>query len=873
MRARVAHDAFMTRTFCTLAPLLLAAPSAAQTPCFEVDSRSHWTNVPFTGAALGDLDGDGFDDFVLTRPPATPSLPSLAILRGSPDGFGAAIHVPGALVGAIALGDLDGDGDLDVVTTTFVASGAQLIVRKNLGGGALGPEIAYAIANSPQAVVLGDLDGDGDLDVLTQHTSNASLGRMRNLGDGTLVPEAVLVLSSIPRSVRANDIDGDGDLDVIAAIQPTGVSVVPNAGGGTFTTSIDMATPFAAAEVEVADLDGDGKRDLVTVCGPNVLWIRNLGALAFAAPQSIATPPPHPYGGSGPSFVRCADVDGDGDVDLVAEANSTRPALFQNSGGATFTTGFRLPGALPTFVTLTDSDRDGRVDLLTATYDGTIEQIALHGAPLLSETVFATGIVPAGPGAGGSAKYADFNGDGRLDLLAMGAGATHGRVMFGASGATFVAGPSIPIGVASVDAGDIDGDGDVDLAITESAPPGVRLYANDGLGAFTPGASIPLAGAPRGIAIFDADQDGDMDIAAGDSLANFVLATNNGALAFSVATTPGSGVFQVLQPVDVDGDGALDLIASNSSHIGAGFKVLRNQGGGSFSQIGLGATYFTSAPAPLLGDLDLDGDVDIVWTGQTFANDGSGIFTIAGMVNSSVGTLADTDGDGDLDFVATGFGLEVSTNDGLGTFTPAYGVPLLDTPWSVRLADLDGDGDKDWMGIRDSDSAVFVVRSCASATHAFCAGDGSATACPCANPGATGRGCASSIFAGGARLSANHYAGTSATTSGLQLAADNISGPCLFAQGTSQAGVGAGIAFGDGLLCIGGSIARLGVVIPSGGVAVLPNPTAPTPISIAGGGLVAGDVRHYQAWYRDALAFCTSAMFNLTQAVTVTFGP
>src|SRR6185436_10873612 len=127
-------------------------------------------------------------------------------------------------------------------------------------------------------------------------------------------------------------------------------------------------------------------------------------------------------------------------------------------------------------------------------------------------------------------------------------------------------------------------------------------------------------------------------------------------------------------------------------------------------------------------------------------------------------------------------------------------------------------------------------------------------------------------FATGAQISAFGVPSASSVEDSLVLTASGMGGPGLFFQGTAQSGGGAGFAFGDGLLCAGGTFLRLGVVFPSGGTAHYPGGLTPAPIHV-GGATAAGDVRHYQCWYRDAAAFCTSATYNLTQGLTVTWIP
>lgn len=159
-----------------------------------------------------------------------------------------------------------------------------------------------------------------------------------------------------------------------------------------------------------------------------------------------------------------------------------------------------------------------------------------------------------------------------------------------------------------------------------------------------------------------------------------------------------------------------------------------------------------------------------------------------------------------------------------------------------------------------------------SAGTPFCFGDGTGTACPCTNSGSPGHGCASSSIAAGGLLVGSGVPGASGATDTLILTASDIPGPALFFQGTSPFAGGLGITFGDGLLCAGGTIVRLGVVFPTGTTASYPGGLTPLPIHTAGG-TSAGDVRHYQAWYRDAATFCTSFTYNLTQGLTLTWLP
>jgi hypothetical protein len=145
----------------------------------------------------------------------------------------------------------------------------------------------------------------------------------------------------------------------------------------------------------------------------------------------------------------------------------------------------------------------------------------------------------------------------------------------------------------------------------------------------------------------------------------------------------------------------------------------------------------------------------------------------------------------------------------------------------------------------------------------FCYGNGSAGACPCGTSGSTG--CQNSAALGGALyLQGNNY--TSADTFSIfafNLPPGSIG---LFFQGTNASTTGS--LFGDGLLCVNGSIVRLGVKAAPGGNATYPESGDPS-ISVQGNIPADGGYRYYQMWYRDAAVYCTAATFNITSAARI----
>jgi len=153
----------------------------------------------------------------------------------------------------------------------------------------------------------------------------------------------------------------------------------------------------------------------------------------------------------------------------------------------------------------------------------------------------------------------------------------------------------------------------------------------------------------------------------------------------------------------------------------------------------------------------------------------------------------------------------------------------------------------------------------------FCFGDGTGTACPCAPPSTPGTGCLNSFGTGGLLVATGS---NSVVNDALVLTASGLppTAPTLFFQGTGQQAGGLGTLFGDGLRCVGGTVVRLGTEPASAGTAVYPG-VGDLSVSVRGLLPVAGGQRYYQAWYRNAAAFCTSNTFNLSNGVGVLWVP
>ena len=216
-----------------------------------------------------------------------------------------------------------------------------------------------------------------------------------------------------------------------------------------------------------------------------------------------------------------------------------------------------------------------------------------------------------------------------------------------------------------------------------------------------------------------------------------------------------------------------------------------------------------------------------------------------------------------------GFVIEVlngATSLGSVTLPPrtspnSFAGLISDTPFTHATLTSSSTGDS-W-GLDDLEHGGTSV-------PAFCSGDGTATACPCGNAGASGNGCASTVSASGAHLAGSGSASMSNDTfvlTGSLMPNSSV----LYFQGTSQLNGGAGLVFGDGLRCVAGTILRLGAKTNAGGASSYPG-AGDVPISVKGAN-AAGNLRQYQCWYRNAAPFCTPSTFNLTNGVETTWNP
>jgi hypothetical protein len=473
------------------------------------------------------------------------------------------------------------------------------------------------------------------------------------------------------------DIDGDGDLDVLVATASNGSThsaynaIYINDGGGELwkATEGDFVTEeMSSTDLEVVDIDGDSDLDVLVAndrgfeAGGIVIYINDgVGELRkrvldcwddnnCADGNWIMTV-------SNPRGLELADIDGDGDLDVLIINFGERNAMYINKGGGELrmlTDGdFVTDTAVSsTDLEVVDIDGDGDLDVLVtkskamlAKFKGgdQFENNAMYvneGTGELTkvmEGVFVTDLAPSH-----NLHVVDIDGDGDLDVLVANGGNNAMYMNEGGCafrkllGGDFITDSGIS---TSLDVVDIDGDGYLDVLVANSDPSqdnqNNAMYKSDSLGEFRKLLEGVFVSSDGGFSIdlevADIDNDGDLDVLSivrGEDTSN-VIYMNDGGSELQKWTEGASFTDNRptdLEVVDIDGDGDLDIVVANN---GADFADTRNsiyfnEGGCELRKETEGAFQTEGGRLLEIGDIDGDGDLDII-SGTLFINDGAGV--------------------------------------------------------------------------------------------------------------------------------------------------------------------------------------------------------------------------------------------------------
>ena len=338
--------------------------------------------VSYTGGrdpeavAIADLNGDGQQDVVTANSFGN----DVSVFLGNGGTLRRAHKFPvGKAPATVVIADLNGDGKLDIVTTNGGLAEGQgeqirgsndLSVMIGRGDGTFAKAVSYPAGDVPSGLVIADVNGDGSPDLLTVDRQQSQLALLLGRGGGTFRPYTPIPIKglTLSRRLTAADLNGDGAVDLIVPDESDGsVFVLTGTGHGSFDQKSYPENGIEPVAVTVADLNGDGKPDLAVANG----YPAHDTSILLARGGGFG--PAHIYPtGFAPHSIVATDLNGDGKPDLaVGNVGDSTVSILLGRGDGTFRRKLDLPtGSTATnnTIAVADMNRDGRPDLVTANY-------------------------------------------------------------------------------------------------------------------------------------------------------------------------------------------------------------------------------------------------------------------------------------------------------------------------------------------------------------------------------------------------------------------------------------------------------------------------------------------------------------------------
>ncbi len=322
-------------------------------PTFGTDPYAIATNL--RAAALGDLDADGDRDLVVAGD-------QIYVLLNQGDGsFAPPAPFPAGVTNrSPVIVDLDGNSAGDVIVAD--SGSANIWILLNEGGGTFGQALNIPVSGPTSSVAAADLDGDSDIDFAATRWFNPEAFILENQGAAGFAATVLPQVGFSKLSMTAADLDGDEDIDLAAVDQPHDAVRWLNNGGGSFSGT-EFFAGDSLAQLAIGDLDHDADADFALAMIPYVSVLLNDGDAGFSPPSFYF------MGGDIVSLVSIAlaDLDSDGDLD-AAGANQPGGSMVYslNDGSAMFSSGTGVPSGTSTrWVVAADLDGDADPDVVT----------------------------------------------------------------------------------------------------------------------------------------------------------------------------------------------------------------------------------------------------------------------------------------------------------------------------------------------------------------------------------------------------------------------------------------------------------------------------------------------------------------------------
>ncbi|MEX0610210.1 MAG: FG-GAP-like repeat-containing protein [Balneolaceae bacterium] len=673
-----------------------------------VNANAGLSGVRHGSSSFGDVDGDGDIDLLITGFNGSTTTSTLYTNDGNGGFSDSGVALEGVHRSSSSFGDVDGDGDLDLVISGHNGSYSTSTLYINDGNGSFSDSGSSLDGVNSGSSSFGDVDGDGDLDLVITGSTTSTL--YTNDGDGSFSDSGIALEGVDYSSSSFGDVDDDGDLDLfITGKNGSGnytSTLYTNDGVGGFSQSDIALEGVMYSSSSFGDVDGDGDLDLVISgyngSGSSTLYT-NDGNGGFSD-SGIALI------GVFYSFSSFGDVDGDGDLDLVISGHNGSfgtSTLYTNDGSGSFSNSdITLEGVYFGSSSFGDVNGDGDLDLVITGYNGSGYTSTLYENTKPPFTINKVEPKAAVPGTDVTLYGTGFSSNINDNMVSF--GNTQAVINSASETKLVVTVPEVDPGpyTISVASGDDTGEYDGIFTVLSIKDP------------FFKPAFTGLEGLRYGSSDFeDVDNDGDLDLfVTGTTSSNARISRlllNDGDGNFSDAETDiGSSSNSITVWGDIDNDGDKDLFISGVSSTGAVTSFLyQNDGSGNFTEVTspIDGIYYGDAE---FGDLDNDGDLDLVITGfntsnqrvtKIYLNDGLGGFSyhsaLEGVHFSSL-AIGDINGDNFLDIQVSGINSSsvrvsrIYTNNGSGGFTNTASLEGVQYSTS-DFFDSDNDGDLD----------------------------------------------------------------------------------------------------------------------------------------------------------------------------------